>query len=44
MDKPHMAQSNRAPNDQKSDTPNSNNSERKTNVDNRSVQMNKKSK
>ena len=39
-----MAKSNRTSNDQKSDTHNSNSSERKANVDNRSVQMNKKSK
>ena len=39
-----MAKSNRTPNDQKSDAHNSNSSEHKANVDNRSVQMNKKSK
>ena len=39
-----MAKSNRTPNDQKSDVHNSNSAEYKANVDNRSVQMGKKSK
>ena len=44
IDKPHMAKSNRTPNDQKSDAYNSNSAEHKANADNRSVQMGKKSK
>ena len=39
-----MTKSNRTSNDQKSDVHNSNSSEHKANVDNRSVQMGKKSK
>ena len=39
----HMAKSNRTPNDQSSDAHNPNSSEHKANLDNRSVQKNKKS-